>query len=302
MAARLADCDLMLCRAGAVTVSELCAAGVPALLVPLIVSTTAHQRDNAGYMAAARRGAAPAAGRADAGSAGRAAARPGPRQPCWRWRTRRARWHGRRRRRAWPTRSRGCWHETPTLAWARGPGATDFGTAGRTDMKHAVKHIHFVGVGGAGMSGIAEILHNLGYTRLGLRPGRQRHHAPAGGAGHRALHRPRRGEHRRRRGGGHLHRGQGRQPRGHRRARQPRAGGAARGDAGRADAPEAGHRHRRHAWQDDDHLAGDQRAGRGRPRPDLRHRRQARTAPAPTAAWARATTSWSRPTRATPRS
>ena len=29
-------------------------------------------------------------------------------------------------------------------------------------MKHAVKHIHFVGVGGAGMSGIAEILLNLG--------------------------------------------------------------------------------------------------------------------------------------------
>jgi UDP-N-acetylmuramate--alanine ligase len=30
-------------------------------------------------------------------------------------------------------------------------------------MKHALKHIHFVGIGGAGMSGIAEILHNLGY-------------------------------------------------------------------------------------------------------------------------------------------
>jgi UDP-N-acetylmuramate--alanine ligase len=30
-------------------------------------------------------------------------------------------------------------------------------------MKHAVKRIHFVGIGGAGMSGIAEILHNLGY-------------------------------------------------------------------------------------------------------------------------------------------
>ena len=52
MAARLADCDLILCRAGAVTVSELCAAGVASVLVPLIVSTTAHQRDNAGYMAA----------------------------------------------------------------------------------------------------------------------------------------------------------------------------------------------------------------------------------------------------------
>jgi UDP-N-acetylmuramate--alanine ligase len=34
-------------------------------------------------------------------------------------------------------------------------------------MKHAVKHIHFVGIGGAGMSGIAEILHNLGYTVTG---------------------------------------------------------------------------------------------------------------------------------------
>ena len=34
-------------------------------------------------------------------------------------------------------------------------------------MKHAVKHIHFVGVGGSGMSGIAEILHNLGYKVSG---------------------------------------------------------------------------------------------------------------------------------------
>ncbi len=34
-------------------------------------------------------------------------------------------------------------------------------------MKHAVKHIHFVGIGGAGMSGIAEILHKLGYTVSG---------------------------------------------------------------------------------------------------------------------------------------
>ncbi|TDP80995.1 UDP-N-acetylmuramate--L-alanine ligase [Aquabacterium commune] len=34
-------------------------------------------------------------------------------------------------------------------------------------MKHAVKHIHFVGIGGAGMSGIAEILHNLGYRVSG---------------------------------------------------------------------------------------------------------------------------------------
>jgi len=51
MAAQLADCDLIVCRAGAVTVSELCAAGVAAVLVPLIVSTTSHQRDNAQWLA-----------------------------------------------------------------------------------------------------------------------------------------------------------------------------------------------------------------------------------------------------------
>jgi UDP-N-acetylmuramate--alanine ligase len=34
-------------------------------------------------------------------------------------------------------------------------------------MKHAIKHIHFVGIGGSGMSGIAEILFNLGYVISG---------------------------------------------------------------------------------------------------------------------------------------
>ena len=34
-------------------------------------------------------------------------------------------------------------------------------------MKHAVRTIHFVGIGGAGMSGIAEVLLNLGYTISG---------------------------------------------------------------------------------------------------------------------------------------
>ena len=34
-------------------------------------------------------------------------------------------------------------------------------------MKHAISHVHFVGIGGAGMSGIAEILHNLGYQVSG---------------------------------------------------------------------------------------------------------------------------------------
>jgi UDP-N-acetylmuramate--alanine ligase len=34
-------------------------------------------------------------------------------------------------------------------------------------MKHAVKRIHFIGLGGSGMSGIAEVLHNLGYVVSG---------------------------------------------------------------------------------------------------------------------------------------
>ncbi|MFM7341371.1 MAG: Mur ligase domain-containing protein, partial [Betaproteobacteria bacterium] len=34
-------------------------------------------------------------------------------------------------------------------------------------MKHAVQRIHFIGLGGSGMSGIAEVLHNLGYRISG---------------------------------------------------------------------------------------------------------------------------------------
>ena len=35
------------------------------------------------------------------------------------------------------------------------------------NVKHKVKSIHFVGIGGAGMSGIAEVLLNLGYEVSG---------------------------------------------------------------------------------------------------------------------------------------
>ncbi len=34
-------------------------------------------------------------------------------------------------------------------------------------MKHAIRHIHFVGIGGSGMCGVAEVLFNLGYTVSG---------------------------------------------------------------------------------------------------------------------------------------
>ncbi len=50
MPRRYAEADLVICRAGAITVSELTAAGVASVLVPLLVSTTTHQRDNAQWM------------------------------------------------------------------------------------------------------------------------------------------------------------------------------------------------------------------------------------------------------------
>ena len=34
-------------------------------------------------------------------------------------------------------------------------------------MKHKIHHLHFIGIGGSGMSGIAEVLLNLGYTVSG---------------------------------------------------------------------------------------------------------------------------------------
>jgi UDP-N-acetylglucosamine--N-acetylmuramyl-(pentapeptide) pyrophosphoryl-undecaprenol N-acetylglucosamine transferase len=51
MPRRYAEADLVICRAGAITVAELTAAGVASILVPLVVSTTSHQRDNARWMA-----------------------------------------------------------------------------------------------------------------------------------------------------------------------------------------------------------------------------------------------------------
>ncbi|PWF44310.1 undecaprenyldiphospho-muramoylpentapeptide beta-N-acetylglucosaminyltransferase [Massilia glaciei] len=51
MARRYAEADIVICRAGAITVSELTAAGVASVLVPFVATTTSHQRDNARWMA-----------------------------------------------------------------------------------------------------------------------------------------------------------------------------------------------------------------------------------------------------------
>ena len=51
-----AQADLVICRAGAITVSELTAAGVASILVPFLASTTTHQYENACWLSA-RQGA-----------------------------------------------------------------------------------------------------------------------------------------------------------------------------------------------------------------------------------------------------
>ena len=50
MASAYNKADVVVCRAGATTVSELTAGGIPAILVPFVVSTTQHQLGNALYM------------------------------------------------------------------------------------------------------------------------------------------------------------------------------------------------------------------------------------------------------------
>lgn len=51
MAVAYGNADLVICRSGAITVSELTAAGVASVLVPLVASTTSQQRDTAKWMA-----------------------------------------------------------------------------------------------------------------------------------------------------------------------------------------------------------------------------------------------------------
>jgi UDP-N-acetylmuramate--alanine ligase len=130
-------------------------------------------------------------------------------------------------------------------------------------MPQTIGLVHFIGIGGIGMSGIAEVLHNLGYKVQGSDQAdsanvqRLRDKGIECFVGHKAenLGAPRWSSFRRR----------SRRPiRSCSGARKAAADRAAGRDAGRTDALPPGGRHRRHAWQDDDDLDGRDAARSGR--------------------------------------
>ena len=71
-----------------------------------------------------------------------------------------------------------------------------------------IRRIHMIGIGGAGMSGIAEVLVNLGYQVSGSDIRAEPGNRAAGGQGYPGVYRPRRGQYRQRRCGGQFQRGQ----------------------------------------------------------------------------------------------
>ncbi len=141
------------------------------------------------------------------------------------------------------------------------------------DRMGRIQCVHLVGIGGSGMGGIAEVLLNLGYTVQGsdLKANAVTERLARLGAtifiGHSAAQPGRSGC----RGG--IERRRPRQSRGGERVGQAHSGGRARGNAGRTDALSLFDRGGGNARQDHDHELGGERAGRGRTRSDLRHRR-----------------------------
>ena len=156
---RLASAHLVIGRSGASTVAELATIGRPSILIPYPYAADDHQTANArAFEAAGACIVIPHAEFTAPTLAGHlralieAPAAPGR--------------HGRRRPRRRPARCRG--------AAGRSRRRTDrhtFSVPIRSRRMRAlpldIGLIHFVGIGGIGMSGIAEVLHNLGYKVQG---------------------------------------------------------------------------------------------------------------------------------------
>ncbi len=158
---RLARAHLVISRSGASSIAEIAMVGRPAILVPYLHAADDHQSANA--RALERAGAAwvmpqpTLHGRHARGQAGGAdrRARDARRRRVGRSRTGTPRCgtQSRRARRRRDERA-----QRPSAA---------AGDRGVRRLPLDIGMMHFVGIGGIGMSGIAEILHNLGYQVQG---------------------------------------------------------------------------------------------------------------------------------------
>ena len=145
-----AAADLIIARSGATTVAEIKAAGRAAILIPFPFATDDHQTKNARAMADEK--AAVLISNSDlSGKRLADAIREliGDPQRLEEIET------NARRIAILDAESQNC-------RSGRGSGAPQ-----ATDMFKRIKHVHFVGIGGIGMSGIAEVLLNLGYRVTG---------------------------------------------------------------------------------------------------------------------------------------
>ena len=255
MAREMTAADLIVCRAGATTLAEIAAAGRPAILIPLPTATDDHQRKNAEVLAQA--GAAEVLEQRDlTGSrlAGRIVA-AGSAIP-----TRRRLMGGAARRLARPDAAA---RIVDRVVRAGGKIAARRATAGRHE--HAVpdaqerdgvlgrtRRVHFVGIGGIGMSGIAELLVNLGYEVSGSDLKRSDVTDRLEALGVARVRGPRRRPRRRRGRRRVLVGGAPANPEIAEAARAPHPRHSARRDAGRADAAALRHRGRRRPRQDHD--------------------------------------------------
>ena len=159
MAARYAWCDVLICRSGAITVAEIAAAGVAAILFPLPWFVVDEQTANARFLS--DRDAGITLPQLETTPESLAALLAGLTRERLAQLARKAR----------------------TLGSPTPPGVAPT-SAGSLPMRHKVKRIHFVGIGGSGMSGIAEVFSNLGYTVTGSDLAESVGGAPAARHGH----------------------------------------------------------------------------------------------------------------------
>ena len=181
--AQIAAAHVVIARAGASTVAELAVAGRPAILVPLPIATDDHQTDNAQGLAAAGGAVVVPQPRftAEAVAAGLDRLAGGPESA------------GRGSRRCAPRRPpRCCRPASRPCSFDRirfmNPMLSPSGL--RPGFRTDIGVIHFVGIGGIGMSGIAEVMANLGFAVQGSDSAEGYVVAGAARQGHHGLHRP----------------------------------------------------------------------------------------------------------------